>query len=135
MAHVFVSSHIKEKLLGPAHACEHSPVIFSIQETKSWDFPYLELPGYVCDGCKCGFATLLFSERFCAIKRSSKFGERCTTILFGTTLVMAVYAPASGKSTEMYDVFSRASRKFCGKDVVVEPRTSTSQEILMWNWG
>ena len=32
-------STIKEKLLGPAHACTHSPTILSIQETKSWDMP------------------------------------------------------------------------------------------------
>ena len=101
-SHVFISSHI---IKGPAHAYEHSLDIFSIQETKSWDFPNLELPGYVCDGCRCGFATLLVSERFCTLERSWKFEERCTTILFGTTLVMTVYAPESGKSTEMYDAF------------------------------
>ena len=29
--------------------------------------------------------------------------ERCTAILFGTTMVMAVYAPDAKKSQEMYE--------------------------------
>ena len=65
--------------------------------------PNLELPGYVCYGSKSGFATLLVSEHFRTIKRSWKFEERCTAILFGTTLVMVVYAPDSSKSLEMYE--------------------------------
>ena len=59
----------------------------------------------VCYGCKSGFATLLVSEHFRTIKRSLDFEERCTAILLGTTLVMAAYAPASGKSTELYEAF------------------------------
>ena len=39
------------------------------------------------------------------IKRSWKSEERCTAILFGTTLVRAAYAPDSGKGTEMYGAF------------------------------
>ena len=35
--------------------------------------------------------------------RSWKFEERCTAILFGTTLVMAVCAPDTSKSLEMYE--------------------------------
>ena len=44
-----------------------------------------------------------FRKQFCANKRSWKFEERCTAILFGITLVMAAYAPDSGKGTEMYE--------------------------------
>ena len=87
----------------PARSHTHSPANLSIQETESWDVPNLELPGYVCYGSKSGFATLLVSERFCTLKRSWKFEERCTAVLFGTILVMAVYAPASSKSLEMYE--------------------------------
>ena len=47
----------------------------------------------------------LVTDQFCTTKRSWKFEERCTTILFGTTLVVAAYAPDSSKSTEMYDAF------------------------------
>ena len=71
-------------------------------ETKSWDVPSLELPGYVCYGGKSVFTTLLVSEQFCTRDQGSlKFEERCTAILFGSTLVMAVYAPNSSKSFEM----------------------------------
>ena len=42
-------------------------------------------------------------KQFCTIKISWKFEERCTAILFGTTLVMAVHAPDSSKSLEMYE--------------------------------
>ena len=52
---------------------------------------------------KLGSQTLLVSEQFCTIKRSWKFEERCTAILFRTTLVMAVHAPDSSKSFEMYE--------------------------------
>ena len=97
-------SVIKEKLFCPAHARALSAIL-SIQETYSWDVPNLGLPGYVCYGSKSGFASLLVSEQFCTVKRSWKFAERCTAILFGTTLVMAAYAPDSGKTIEMYEAF------------------------------
>ena len=62
----------KEKLLGPARSHTHSLAILSIQETKSWDVPNLELPGYVFRGCEFGFRTLLVPKQFCTIKRSWK---------------------------------------------------------------
>ena len=34
----------------------HTPAILSIQETKSWDVPNLELPGYVCYGSQQCFS-------------------------------------------------------------------------------
>ena len=66
---------------------------------------------------------MLVSEHFCILERSWKFEERCTAILFGTTMVMAVYAPDSSKS--------RASLKYIGKDVGEEPKTSTLQGICV----
>ena len=87
----------------PAHARTHSPAILSTQETKSWDVPNLELLGYVCYGSKSGFTTLLVPKQFCTIRRSWKFDERCTAILFGSTEVTAVYAPDSRNSLEMYE--------------------------------
>ena len=99
---VFGTSTIKDKVLGPAHARTHSLAILSIQETKTWDVPNLELPGDVCYGSKLGFVTLLVSEHFRTIKRSWKFEERCTAILFGTPMVMTVCAPDSSNSFEMY---------------------------------
>ena len=82
----------------------HTPAILSIQETKSWDVPNLELSGYVSYGSKSGFATMLVPKQVCTIKRSWKFEEKCTAIVFGTTMVMAEYAPDSNKSLEMYEV-------------------------------
>ena len=35
-------SVIAEKLLEPVRMRAHMPVIFSVQETRSWDVPYLE---------------------------------------------------------------------------------------------
>ena len=55
----------------------------------------MELKGFVCYGNKHDNATLLVSEQLCTIKRSLESDERCTAILFGTTLVMAVCAPDS----------------------------------------
>ena len=62
----------------------------SVQETKSLDVPNLELKGLVFYGNKHGYAKLLVPEQFCTIKRSWKSEERCTAILFGTTMEMAV---------------------------------------------
>ena len=52
---------------------------------------------------KNGYASLLVSDKFSTIKRSWESEERCTAILFGTTMVMAVYAPDSKKILEMYE--------------------------------
>ena len=56
-----------------------------------------------CNPNKHGYATLWVSEKFCTIKRSWETEERRTAILFGTTMVMAVYAPDTEKSLEMYE--------------------------------
>ena len=58
----------------------------------------------------CVLVTNLVSQR-CWFQNSfaqsrdhgSLFEERCTAILFGTTMVMAVYAPDSSKSLQMYE--------------------------------
>ena len=65
----------------------------------------LELSGCACYGSKSGFAKLSVPEQFCTSNKSwkSEEKERCTAILFGTTLVMAVCAPDSRKSLEMYE--------------------------------
>ena len=59
---------------------------------------------------KNGYASLFVSDKFSTMKRSWKSEERCTEILFGTTMVMLVYAPDSKKSLEMYEVL-REGRK------------------------
>ena len=48
----------------------HVPVIFSLQETRSWGLSNLEFLGYVCCGSKFGLVTLLVSDQFCNITRS-----------------------------------------------------------------
>ena len=78
-------------------------VMFSILETKCWDVPNLELLGYVRHGSKFGFATLWVSKQFCTIQRAWRHEERCTAILFGSILVMAVYAQDSNKDMELYE--------------------------------
>ena len=54
-------------------------------------------------GATFGFAALFVSEQFWKIKRSWRHEERCTKILFGSTLVMAVYAPDWAKDMELYE--------------------------------
>ena len=63
----------------------------------------MELKGFVCYGNRNGYASLLVSDKFSTIKRSWETEERCTAILFRTTMVMSVYAPDSRKSLEMYE--------------------------------
>ena len=108
----------KEKLLGVDQTHKRTPTILSVQEIKSWDVPNLELQGFVRYGNKHGYATLLVPEQFCTIKRSWESEERCTAVLFGTAMVMAVYASDSRK---VWKCTRNASL------VRVVPRTSTSQ--------
>ena len=58
------TSVIVEKLLPLFCAHAHVPVIFSCQETRSWNVPELQLPGYVLYGCKLGLVTLVVSDQF-----------------------------------------------------------------------
>ena len=55
------------------------------------------------EGNKNGNASLLVSDKFSTIKTSWETEERCTGILFGTTMVMSAYAPDTSKSLEMYE--------------------------------
>ena len=68
-----------------------------------WNVFNLELKGVVCYGNKHGYATLLFPEQFCTIKRSWGSEEICTAILFGTTMVSAVHVPDSKKSLGIFE--------------------------------
>ena len=58
---------IKEKLFGLEHTRNGTPAILSVHETKSWDFPNLELKGFMCYGNKNGYASLLVSDKFSTI--------------------------------------------------------------------
>ena len=117
---------IAEKLLEPVRKRAHVPVIFSIQETRSWDVPYLELPGYICSGSKFGLATLLVSDLFCKNKRSWRFEERLTAVHFETTLVMAVCAPDCWKDLGMYEAFMSSVTK-----VLLERRRGGAKEFYI----
>ena len=63
----------------------------------------MELKGWMSQGNKHGNASLLVSDKFSTIKKSWEIEERCTAILFGTTMVMSAYAPDTSKSLEMYE--------------------------------
>ena len=54
-------------------------------------------------GANLGSQRWLVAKQFCTIERSWRHEERCTAILFGSTLVMAVYAPDSSKDVELYE--------------------------------
>ena len=84
--------------------------------------PNLELPGNVCHDSKPDFTKLLVSTQFCTNERSWKFEERCTAIIFGTTMVMTVYTPHLIVWIHLRLV-SRVSLKYAG----VVPNTSTLQ--------
>ena len=86
-----------------AHA--HLLVIFSIQEARSWNLPELKLVGHVCYGSKMGLATLVVSDQFFKIRRSWRFAERCTAVLFGAVLFMTVYAPDCKKDLDVHETF------------------------------
>ena len=123
------------KTFGTCSHARTSARHFSIQETRSWDVPNPELPGKMCYGSKFGLATLLVSGQHCKIRRSWRFKERCTAVLFESTLVMAVFAPNCGKDLGCMKHLSRVSLKCCGEDVVGVAENSSLQEISIWSWG
>ena len=133
-ADVEVIKKKKKKLLGFDHTRKRPPAILSVQETKSWDIPKLELRDFMCYGNKHGYATLLVSGQFCALQRSWESEERCTAILFGTTMVMAVHAPDSKKSLEMYEECVSSLVKILREGRKGVPGTSTSQVTSVQRW-
>ena len=92
----------KEKLLGLAHA--H---IYTLFPSYPFKRPCPGMPNCL-DTCiaaaNLGSQRCWFLNSF-AFKRSWKFEERCAAILFRTTTVMAVCAPDSDKSLEMYEAY------------------------------
>ena len=56
----------------------------------------------MCYGSKFGLVTLVVSDQFFKIKRSWRFEERCTAVLFGAVFDMAVCAPDSKKDLDEY---------------------------------
>ena len=99
----------------------HLPVVFVLHETRSWDVPNPKLHGYACFGSQFGLATLVVSDRFFKIERSWRTEERCTALLFGSVLVMAVYAPDCRKDLDVYETFVKDVTK------VQVPRFPTSR--------
>ena len=107
------SSHVEmiaQRLLKNS-ARPSAPCIFALQETRFWDTPTLTLPGFVIYGSPSGLATLLVSDRFFKIKRSWCAEERCTAVLFGSVMVMSVYAPDCKKELKMYEKFVQDAKK------------------------
>ena len=88
-----------------------APCILALQETRFWDTPCLTLPGFVIYGRPFGLATLLVSDRFFKIKRSWCTEERCTAVLFGSVMVMSVYAPDCKKELKIYEKFVEDAKK------------------------
>ena len=89
---------VVKRSLNPDFARAHLPVIFALQETRSWDVQNLS-PHRVCplSGSKPRPTTLVVPDRFGKTQRSWRSEERCIVVLFGSVMVMSVYAPDSGK--------------------------------------
>ena len=64
-------------------------------------------------------------------KKSWRHEERCTAILFGSTLVLTVYAPASSKDMDLYEACVPSSVK--GAEEV--QKSFTSLATSKWSWG
>ena len=75
----------------------------------------LELPGYVCYGSKFGLATLMVSEQFFKIKKSWRFKERCTAVLFGAVFGDGRYAPDCKKDFSACETFTLSVPKILRK--------------------
>ena len=55
----------------------------------------------MCSGSNFGLVTLVVSDQFFKIRRSRRFEERCTAVLFGAVLVMAVHAQDCKKDLDV----------------------------------
>ena len=99
--------------------------------------PNLELLGGVCYGRKFGLATLVVSDQFFRKRRSWRFEERCTAVLFGAVLVMAVHAPDCKKHLDVFETFivnvtkiTRAGRRAGAKDFYITGDLNVELGIL-----
>ena len=58
------------------------------------------------------------SDRICNVQKSRRSEAWCTAVLFGSALLLSVYAPDSGKNFEEYEKFM--DEGFCLKVVARE---------------
>ena len=97
--------------------------------------PEPKLVGHVCYGSKMGLATLVVSDQFFKIKRSWRFEERCTAVLFGAFFYDSV---CSGLQERFWMYMRHSfglSPTYHGSDVEEGPTISTSVATSMWSWG
>ena len=104
------------RLLKLQCARTHLPVVFVLQETRSWDVPNPKLHGYACYGSQFGLATLVVSDRFFKIENR---GEMYSSSLRISSCHGRVCA--SRKDLDVYETFVKDVTK------VQEPRFSTSR--------
>ena len=123
-------SVIAEKLLGPVRMRARVPVLFSIQETRSWDVPNLELPGYVCvmvtnlGSPRCWFRNSYATLRARASSKRDVQRFSLEPLWWPFTLQTA------GRTWRYVKHSVRVSRRCCGMDVVAVPENSTLQRDL-----
>ena len=106
------------------------PVIFSIQETKSWDVRNLKLPGYMWYGSKfgarhVGFESVLHNYEIVEVRRemyNSSLWNHCGDRRWCSRLKVKTWRGTKPSS--------RVSLQCSRKDAVVEPENSTLEEIV-----
>ena len=72
-------------------------VVLALQETDRGTQTTCTCQVSTVYGSKFALTTLLISEQVSRVQRSESSEERCLGVLLGSTQVMSVYAPDSGK--------------------------------------
>ena len=101
------------RLLKLQCARTHLPVVFVLQETRSWDVPNPKLHGYACFGSQFGLATLVVSDRFFKIENR---GEMYSSSLRTSSLSWPCMRQTVGKTWMYMRHSSRMSPKCRSQD-------------------
>ena len=84
------------------HILHELPCFYVLQETDHWTTSARNVPGYSVYGTDHGRTDILCPWEVNHFRRSWVDNERCTAILVGSTMLLSVYMPHSGRDEVDY---------------------------------
>ena len=82
------------------HFLDGCSCFFALQETDSWTTSAVNVPGYIVYGNDHGRTAILCPREVNHFSRSWADHERCTAIMVGSTMLLSVFVPHSGRDEE-----------------------------------
>ena len=107
------------------HILHEFPCFYALQETDHWTTSAMNVPGYIVYGTDHGRTAILCPREVNHFRRSCVDNERCTAIL-GSTTLLAVYMPHSGRDEMDYIEALESVRATLMEETEWEPRIFSS---------